>query len=54
MFFFFSLLSSAKSENRRAEQVLSRGKSWQQWEGVGGKEKGWEGECSAKNLSTYM
>jgi hypothetical protein len=32
MFFFF-LFSFAKSENRRAEQVLPSREGWYQWEG---------------------
>jgi hypothetical protein len=37
--FSFSLFSSAKWENRRAEHVLSRVEGWHQLEGEGGKEK---------------
>jgi hypothetical protein len=36
--FLFSLLQ--KSENRRVEQILLRGKSLYQWEGGTGREKG--------------
>jgi hypothetical protein len=36
----FSLLSSTKSENRRAEQVLPRGKGQHRWKGRGNGEKG--------------
>jgi hypothetical protein len=39
MFFIFYLFSSAKSENRRVEQVLPSGEGWQQWEGEGDGEK---------------
>jgi hypothetical protein len=31
--FSFDLFSSAKSDNRRAEQVLPMGEGWHQWEG---------------------
>jgi hypothetical protein len=37
---FFVLFSSTKLQNRKAEQVLLRGKSWCQWKGGGGEEKG--------------
>jgi hypothetical protein len=36
----FCLFSSAKSEIRRAEQVLPRGEVWKQWETGSGRERG--------------
>jgi hypothetical protein len=38
--FSFSLFSSVKSENRRAEQVLPQREGWHQGEGGSGREKG--------------
>jgi hypothetical protein len=37
--FSFYLFSSAKSENRKVEQVLPRRKGWHQGEGGGGGER---------------
>jgi hypothetical protein len=40
MFFFLSFLFSAKSENRKAKQVLLMRKDWHQWKGRGDRERG--------------
>jgi hypothetical protein len=45
--FICSLFSPTKSENRREEQVLPRGKGWHQWERGHFGKRGLEGEHSA-------
>jgi hypothetical protein len=46
-YFIISLFSPTKSENRREEQVLPRGKGWHQWERGHFGKRGLEGEHSA-------
>jgi hypothetical protein len=38
--FYFFLFSSAKLENRRAEQVLPKREGWHQWKGGDDGERG--------------
>jgi hypothetical protein len=38
--FIFYIVSSTKSENRREDQVLSRGECWHEWDLEGDGEKG--------------
>jgi hypothetical protein len=50
----FSLFFSAKSENRRVEQVLPRWEGWHQWKGGGGGERREEGEYGANCVYICM
>jgi hypothetical protein len=52
--FFFNYYYSTKSENRMAEQVFPGWSGLFQWEGRGGKERGWESEGGTKNEYTCM
>jgi hypothetical protein len=50
----FSFFFSAKSENRRVEQVLPTGEGLGLVGGEGGRERGLEGEYGAKNVYSCL
>jgi hypothetical protein len=61
LFFFLSFLTYlsnffffCKIREQEAEQVLSRGKVWHQWEGGGSGKKEKEGEYGAKTVYTCV